>query len=470
MKNSNSSGSASFYSWSLLGVVILTLGLMQSRGQFAIDWIWILPASLLFFIIGEMGWGSSWFEKIKPTVSLTMRCLPSLFLLLTAYYMLPNQTFPATFEYYEPIRYEQIGWSQGILFLCSILALLCQFFEIKGRARLANITFQSLFLLLGLTLLMSLVISPRPWIDVWSVEEAAARAFLEGQNPYTLHYNDLYPQALLNRFLPFGVILPYMPGVFYLMAPFKFLGMDVRVSLVFAHLLTGLLLVSIARKRSSSLGQYYPALFFLALPYSIFIIQQSWNEGLTVMFMVLYAWSVVQKNKTFFFISMIGMVLIKEHVYIALPFLFWFGTRELKIKFWPSALLFTGICLVLCLPYLIWDWREFLGSQYGLAFLRGNFSRAVPERTDSFGIFYWLKYAAGIQIPYLTGWITLMGLSFATWRIYKRPELATVLQMMGFVMLLLFTFATSAFLNYYWVPMGFFVLAMAAQQGSARKI
>lgn len=456
----------------LFGAILLTVALSKTHGSFHEIWIWALPACLGLFAVSFFGFRSqpeNLNASARPAnlaLFVVCGCLLAAFAKII-FFGIPNQTLPANHEYYEPSRAFLFDWIRGLNGFAALSAIACLIASRFSKVKSAETLFYLTVFAIGVSLLLDLSLSPRPWIDVWTVHEDAVASLLRFENPYSQTYASVYPKSLEESFLPFGVIFIYLPGVLYLMAPFKLLGLDVRVALVFAHIASALLLKAIAQKQNSRLGTYAVSLLFLALPFTPYLMLMGWNDTFTLLFVLFCAYSLATKSPRFFFVSLLGLALIKPHIALVLPLLLWHGCRRLQLPVLRTFTLLVGAGLLLCAPFLISDWRNFLGSQYGLHFLRGTYSKTVPERLDSFNLLYFLKYRWDFTLPYLTPLVALGSWAVVLWRLGKSPTLTQVFLGAGISLLALFIFAPAAFLNYYWVVLGFIYASLALQPFAA---
>lgn len=437
--------------WLLLSFLILVAGLFITHGVLDLNWIWTLPASVIAFLLSQ--------TKFAPfDVKWLMLALVVVGFALQIVGVLPNLYVQANYSYYERSRMALVPVIEGLYAVCIAGAIACV--SLKSE-RWSNIAFHFTVFAYLTSLVVGISLCPRPWIDVWTVHEDATSALLHGQNPYAQIYANIYPLDLQKSFTPWGILFVYMPGVLYLFAPFKALGFDTRIAIAFAYASSALILKAIGKENKM------PALLFLAIPFGPYTVNMAWNDAFTVTFALLYVLAMVKKDKRLFYLSIIGLALIKEHVYVCFPFMIWYGARRLDLKFWSTALKQAAISLALCVPFLIWSWRDFLGSQHGLHFLKGDYATSMPERLDSFGLLFPIKYDLGLDIPFLGPLMMLAAAAVAIWWLYKNPTLKRALAASSLVMFITIIFAPAAFLNYYCVVIAMMLAGLAIQGETA---
>ena len=426
----------------LLGLCILILGLYFSHGLYQAYWLWTLPAAAIAILFSA------------PSARFDLRIeryFPSAFLLIAAVSVTRGFGQLGNLQSSEPDR----EWLVNGFRLLYITGALCAYVCL-ARQRAASLFFSATVLLVSLGLVLLLFASPRPWIDVWSVQESAVTALLHGNNPYTIEYLNIYPQALQPLLNPFGNPFVYLPGVLYLLAPIKWIGLDTRIALVLAHAAATFLIGSIPNKKS-----YFPALVFLSIPFVPYLIDQAWNDSFTVLFIALCAFALHRKSFAWFVLSLIGMSLIKQHIFLVMPLLIYFGSRCLGCTPVKTAVYWAAGFITGCLPYAIWNWPAFVGSLWGLHSLTHASGPLMPDRQDGFSLLNWLTLNTGFR-PYST--FALLGIAALAFAFtVKRKSLSTSSLFVFSSVALLGVFATAplAFLNYYWVCIGFLICAMS---------
>ena len=168
--------------------------------------------------------------------------------------------------------------------------------RVHRHARVVSAAFVAVALL-AMFVAKGLVIraSPSPFIDVWTSSVAAVDFLLDGKNPYTQQYVDIYAGAY--NYKP-G--MPYGPS-FLLWSTLwasLFGGQhDVRVGLAISEVLLSLSLGAIAWRRTGDLvlaGAI--ALVWSSNPIGLFVLEQSWIDPLLMAALVLSFWALSERR------------------------------------------------------------------------------------------------------------------------------------------------------------------------------
>jgi hypothetical protein len=143
----------------------------------------------------------------------------------------------------------------------------------------------STLLLIGGASIAMIVASPAPQIDVWSMYQAVAKGLLHGHNVYTQHWSPNLPGQ--------ATIYAYFPGPALALTPFYALFGDVRFGVLFAFLVSAILIRRTARAPQAAIF----AALLLLYPFFTFSIEESWSEPLSLLVLLLMAWA-VRRQKT----------------------------------------------------------------------------------------------------------------------------------------------------------------------------
>ena len=447
----------------VLGLLVMGAALFGSQGIFHLNWLWALPTALFLFFFQPAAFIREGWEKIIIVV-------PAIGFGIATFLMTSTSREAAHILYSEPDRNSLLVASQILLWIAAGGSIACLTAAFRQKRTAADLSFYGTLLFLGFGLVTILFASPRPWIDVWTVQEEAANAFIHGINPYTFHYYNIYPAVAQTMLNPFGDIFVYMPGVIYLMAPFKYLGLDTRLSLVFFHLISALLLLSIGQKsyKQNSFHAYLPVLLFAIYPLLPYMTDQGWNDTFSITFLILCFWSLQNKSWFWFLASISGMFLIKQHIFLFLPLFAWVGSRTFKKNFFVTGFLALLPGLLLCVPFLIWGWRDFLGSLYGLQFLNHPGEHLVPDRIDAFNLLNWITQALHLRPSFLFPVTTVVVFFGTFWKMRESLDLRLMSRICGCGLLAMFIFAPASFVNYYWFVLTFFFLNLSFTSTSTR--
>ncbi|MFT3784537.1 MAG: hypothetical protein QM770_00035 [Tepidisphaeraceae bacterium] len=298
------------------------------------------------------------------------------------------------------------------------------------------------FLVLGAATVRAM---PLPGIDVWHFQQQSAQSLLQGENPYTARYKDVYPGSTI-AYGP-GVVVdgyltysfPYPPLSVLMVAPGRLFG-DVRWAHVVALGLAGWMLASSLRGRLGAIV----ATMILFQPRVFLLIQTAWTESLLILMLVATV-SAMLRRSTHSWVATGLMLAVKQYTVIWLPLLWvWTG--------WKSTLKALAVAAIVTLPFLLWGPTSFVRSVAVWQLIQ-------PFRPDalSYPALWFAK--TNIQPPVILAFIAMaMGLGFGVW---KSPRtLGGLLAAMTVTMLLFVAFNKQAFCNYYAL-----IAALAAMSG-----
>lgn len=309
--------------------------------------------------------------------------------------------------------------------------------------------------------------SPQPHIDVWTSSVDAVKYFLDGRNPYTQQYRDIYGGAY--DYIP---SFPYLPGYLFWATGFAaiFRGdHDVRISLVVAELITSGLLFGLLRSlKVERLPALIAVALWLAWPIDLFVLEQAWIDPLLLMAFAGAAWALSARRWALAGLAFGFACGVKQYaapgVLLALPYVWRLGGKKGLQRF---ALAGVGVVAALLLPFLIASPERFI--KYALF----SWADALP-RLDSMSFSAWLaqtlldtKTPAELTSFYRAFTpIAPAALALTGWWAWKREAtMRVVLAATGACYGVLFLFAKQAFCNYYYF-LSFFIFAAALAPGS----
>lgn len=349
----------------------------------------------------------------------------------------------------EQIRYAIGPWPLGRDAQLAIGALVLTYLPsalgVREPGWLANARFALLLALVTLVGREIIVITPRPRIDVWDMQQRAVDVLLAGRNPYQ-HV------AVMDTFAGMTIPFVYPPTVIYTGAIGKLLLGDIRYAHLFFFLLTALALRVVAARAPVGLpaiGQDAPALVFLLQPKLFFILEQAWIDVVPLGFaaagfaLLLSRW------------RMAGVVLLglgmscKQTMFWFLPLLLVFV--PLRRREW----IVLGATLAAALvPFVVWDFGKIWASNFTL---HAN----LPPRHDSLGFMAWYhaKYFYWPRVTHIAWLGGLAVLALGAWRLRRSlPALGFAASAIYF---LFFFFQKQAFANYHFFTGGLAALAAA---------
>ena len=304
-------------------------------------------------------------------------------------------------------------------------------------------------------------------IDVYHFQHDGVRALLQGTNPYTLRPLSIYPpntsfyapELVKDGVLQFGY--PYLPLTLLMAVPGVLLG-DVRFALFASMGLAGWLLMRTgdsARPCSRSENMDTPSprtsstrcsqiavlsgSLLLLFPHFLYFLVNAWNDVLVVMFFCLVVLCAVRKSP--WLPVAVGLWLAsKQYVVLLLPLIVLLLPMQSppneKKRFYLGAI---GTALIVSLPMILWNVREFAWSALQLQFYQ-------PLRDEALSLLVAVKLSTGVILPMWIPFIALIGATVWALRIAPR----TVHGFCASCTLVFFVFIAlnkQAFLNYYFV-------------------
>lgn len=347
------------------------------------------------------------------------------------------------------------------------------FLGARQGGRVVLITLIGIAIALVSARVLVLLASPAPRIDVWTSSQRAVDYFLQGKNPYSQDYEDIYRGAYDYR-----AGFPYWPAYLFWATGGVILARglhDVRVSLVIAEALTALAVFGIARRRGMS-RQLGAALgvTWLALPIAMFNTEQAWIDSLAILFVGGSAWAWLG-GRMLLSGAVLGLLCATKQygaVAAGLAVLHTWRSRSMRDAVRQAAAC-AAVAFGLVLPFVLADPRGFYDSSIRVLF-------DVLPRTDSLSLGAYFARGAQVAGPdelkaYYKPFTALSGLAFigTTIWIARRPAGARLYEWAGACAIVhgfLFLFGKQAFCNYY-IFLDFFVFltALLAWPTSATK-
>ena len=236
------------------------------------------------------------------------------------------------------------------------LVLLSAYLCLHLRASLVRARFLLLlacFAVMGVAILRA---SPRPWIDVWVLQQDAARALLHGANPYSSTHSNIYGDLAQRWYAPELVgggrlnAYPYPPLAFLAAVPGYALFGDSRYAMLALLIVAAWL---IGRAWRSSTGELAAALI-LFQPRTFFVLEQSWIEPVVLAAFALVVFALARNCKWWAAAGLGLLIASKQYSpYMAVPLLF-------AMPIGPGPLgLAAAVAAIILLPFALWDWTGF---------------------------------------------------------------------------------------------------------------
>jgi len=426
----------------ILFLILLGFALSKTQGNYSFFWV-----TLIFIVFGLWSliqlFGSE--KQFLPSTWLP-KCLDWIVLL----FALQLASSPKIIYHTD---------SSTWLVLLSGLVLLVFLSVVSVYRSNQQWVFLSSLLILCLLRFLTLLVSPTPKIDVFNNTSLAAQALLQGLNPYTQIYPDIYKGLREYKIVP-GILYP--PFTLYWVTPFKKLFGDIRLAFLITDLGIAFFFKAIAKKLGADKTvQQKTVLVWLTLPVSLFILEQSWIDTLLLFefSFALYAFL----NRRFILCGFLMGVMLATKQYSVI-FVCLLGMEVLKqkprtdvLKTVVSALVTVALLL---LPFLIWDFSSLYHSVVEMPLQE-------PFRMDSFSIWALLRNEFDISLSArAVSFFSLLGLAVGLFNQHKKSTLhlsSSLILTFGFI----FFFGKQAFCNYY--QLIFYLLLLSLLMGPSHE-
>ena len=313
--------------------------------------------------------------------------------------------------------------------------------------------------LLGVWMIRS---APTPHIDVFIFQQVGPRALLDGQNPYTIEFPDIYHgtaqeqdrvvygQGLSQQGkLKFG--FPYPPLSLYLATLGYAAAGDHRYAQLAAMTLSGLM---IAFSRPGRLAALAAALL-LFTPRGFFILGRAWTEPLVVLTLAATVFCACRGLKRSLPVALGLLLGIKQYLIFSIPAAVLITPRPLTAR---RAILFllqaVAVAALVSAPLVLWDFHAFYHSA---AYVQ----KVAPFREDALSYLVWIYHQHGVQPGLWLAFVAMLaGMALGLCRSPRDPSgFAATLAM---TYLPFIAFNKQAFANYYYFVIGALCCAVAA--------
>jgi uncharacterized membrane protein len=298
--------------------------------------------------------------------------------------------------------------------------------------------------------------SPEPFIDVFWINTSATHHFLSGQNPYSQNYPDIY-----QGYYGYKPGFTYWPFYLNAAAIFTALHCDIRYLGVLSDLMFAGVLVWVCKKGFvRALTTWGFVLIWLALPVSLFIIEQAWVDSLMLLTAVI---AVIAYGSGWITISALfagASIATKQYGFIV-PAMITFAI--LGSQGWKKSVFFLSRILItvsiLVFPFLIWDFESFYRNTIQILI-------TIPMRTDSLTIPAFFSNIHNFEPP---GQFLLIlyvaAFSFGLHSCFRDPRPSAVLFTSAFCYGFIFLMGKQASANYYVVVVGLALMGLAQRTG-----
>jgi len=308
---------------------------------------------------------------------------------------------------------------------------------------ISNIKKSYFFFILGFTILgiFLIISSPSPLVDVYIFLKEGANGILHGQNPYSMIFTRInnyqfYYKGISNFY-------SYLPGTILLSLPGVLMFNDPRISMLMAHIISGILIGKISKNN-------YLSLIFLFNPLIFLILEQSWTESLILLLLTstLYFFYI---KKILISCILFGILLAtKQYGILIVPF-YYLLLKKYNFKY---LLISMVVAFLIITPFLFWNYKDFI---YDAIFLQFNF----PIRYDglTFGSLLYNEFK--IVLPafiYPVLWIVFFIVIII--RIYRKMGDNKVIFGLFLFLFGFFYFNKWSFANYYYFLSSLIILAI----------
>ena len=399
--------------------IILPLFVFACWWYKSFDFIYFAIVSLVFFAISFQHKKNSFVDQdfFKKTIKVFIIIL----LIRTA----DNPGIPYA---------DNIIWFQILASASALLVVSSFFIKIKEKVVVSLAIF-----LLFISKVLVLVCCPEPHIDVFTSNTDASKYFLQGLNPYLQTYRDIY-----NGRYDYTPGFAYWPGTLLIQSLGQ-IGGDIRISHILCDIFSGIFIFKIIAKYQSRTISLLAVLFWFAMPFQNYNLQQAWVDTLLVAGFLGSFFFILEKKFVAAGIILGIFVSIKQYAgfYPLVLGMAFIGQKNYKNLFKLSISSLTTF-LVILLPFLCFSGEGFLNMTIYTP-LKSAF------RPDSYSLTAWIfSHTEKIpekwffSLPALAILPTCMGLSFFA----KSLEKSLLHTMLCYFVV--FSFSKQSFLNYWY--------------------
>ena len=303
----------------------------------------------------------------------------------------------------------------------------------------------TIFIIVAVGVLLRLISVPMftttyPPVDVYYVDNQAAKLILGFQNPYSQNL------AAHGFALSMFAYLPMVP-IFY--APFYLMG-DIRLGNIFADILIMFSLYFIAKSINRGAAAFFAPLAYAILPFSIWLTSVASTNIMVGTSFLAVSVAAMLKEKHLVSAIFLGLAMATNQLmFLALPLIILYLWKESKLSyFFGSLLVATGIVL----PFFLQDTFRFIYDVILFQFQRPLQSNGV------FSLYSLINTTTGLS---LTSWIrvTLFLVATLIAVILLRRKTLFLVPLMGTLLFLgAFILPVNGFWNYF-LPGATFLIA-----------
>ncbi|MEW5739886.1 MAG: hypothetical protein AB1938_13220 [Myxococcota bacterium] len=427
----------------LLAAVALGRAVQFGNGGFTPDAVeWLAGACLLVLA----GWLLPPWERLAKREQLVLAVIAAL--ALAYQFSILSSSPPAIYlQARVPDPWKTFQAGIGVAAVLSGIALSSD----RLIQRLALVGLVITYLVVGKWLIFT---SPQPAIDVWYIHRDSVNALVQGINPYTLTFPNIYgdgrffgPGMVENGRLMFGYTYP--PLSLLLSVPAQLIGGDYRYALLACNALTAVFLATARPSRLATLA----AALFLFTPRSFFVLEQGWTEPVLLAAAAAVGFCALRFPRALPWAAGV-MLASKQYAFLLAPALLLLPeVRRDRRSFLIFAGKAVGTAAALTLPFLLWDPKAFVHSVFLVQL-------GLPFRSDAMNFSAWWVQRGGSPPPGVLGFLMLIpplvAMRFRAARDAGGMGIAAATTMLCFVI-----FNRQAFCNYYFLILGLFLLGAA---------
>ncbi len=345
----------------------------------------------------------------------------------------------------------------GMIFLVTFLLLVAAFVVLRF---VRTPEFRWTYLLAALYFCsgaLVITLHPTPHIDAYAFEQNGAQRFLEGRNPYSENYPNIYSLAESRRFMgrEMAAIDYYVyPPLSLVVTTMGYaVGGDIRYAMLAAQTAFGMLLwrIAWASGMTARTATAFAAAYYL-LPLNLDTLDNAWTDPLVSSALALFFLSLVT-SRTRWWGWCLGLFFsMKQYSIVALPMLIGQRWAPSRRRAFFQALALTALLFA---PFVVWSLRDLLNDLV-LEVWR------TPLRTDQMSIPALVFTLTGWK---LSGWLSFVfAIVAAAWLLLKVPDgpFGLALGMLG-AYLAFFLFGKQAAPNYHVFLAQLMLLCMALQ-------
>jgi hypothetical protein len=425
---------------SLCAMTVIGGVLSETRGNFQASAVATLAATALV-----LGFALAWVraDVHVPATSVLVALVCGELALLSFQPLLVHSQSPRGLE--------TLGAALQVAALLGLVALLATLLKKTAWVSSQPVFWVSLSFLFCIRIAVPWI-SPTPHIDVFTSGTQGARYLLQGLNPYSQTYADLYDGT-------YGYKPTFFYGPSYLLwITGGWLLGDIRWGNVAAEVLTALAMLRLLQGTKDAASGRWMILAWLAFPASLFMLEQAWVDSI-VLAALAWMWLACARHRFVAAGIAAGLALgVKQTaclaVLLALAWSFRAQNRQAGIRFVLATALTSAVVYG---PFLLWDagaiWHSLVTTVL-----------ETPARNDALTLGAWLTHAEWSQ----HGSALALGsgafcAALIVWLVRRPRDLTALVGASALAYLAVFLCGFQAFCNYYWFVAGLLALSCVPQ-------